>query len=199
MMILNTCEDINRASELNLYKAALVGILLLQPSFTERQLYTRIASLSYSGTFPIVSLQKGDVRMGFGEDPKKVQNIVNNNYNGFKLLYRNVLKQLLGEDIITQFEDGFARTKDKEKVSHVLSHLPLHIRELMIKKLDGTFEGISDCISIHDFSYFISSCLLDFVRFSRCLPETFKGCYPLHCVERKFFHNTEGTFYCWSF
>jgi translocator assembly and maintenance protein 41 len=58
---------------------------MLGPKFTEKELYTKIASISYMG----------DPRMNFrGEDPNKVRNIVSNQLANFRQLYAPLVAEL---------------------------------------------------------------------------------------------------------
>jgi translocator assembly and maintenance protein 41 len=68
------------ANQVNLISALRTALLMLPESFTERQLYERIAGLSYMG----------DPRMNSyisGENPDKVSNIVGAQLPGFRQLY----------------------------------------------------------------------------------------------------------------
>jgi translocator assembly and maintenance protein 41 len=61
------------------------------PVASEEEMFMQIAWLSY----------EGDVRMGVGEDPAKVSNIVRNNLDAFSALYRAHLKPLLRDGSLT--------------------------------------------------------------------------------------------------
>lgn len=70
------------ANQVNLTSALRTSLLLLPESFTEIELFTTIASLSYIGDF----------RMHVGENPNKVSNIVMNQLDPFRSLYGGLLK-----------------------------------------------------------------------------------------------------------
>lgn len=82
--IFKSHESLSYPMEANLYSAVTAALLLLPASFTDFDLYTRIAGLSY----------RGDFRMAFGgENPKKVVNIVTTNIPQFHHLYNPILKR----------------------------------------------------------------------------------------------------------
>lgn len=82
--ILRDDPKVRLANHINLLSAIRVALLLLPQTFTEHQLYTTIAGISYMG----------DPRMSFAENPHKVQNIVNNQVANFRRLYSPLIKQL---------------------------------------------------------------------------------------------------------
>jgi translocator assembly and maintenance protein 41 len=69
------------ATEANLLNAVRVALLMLPENFEERDLYLKIAGLSYSGDF----------RMIIGENPHKVSNIVDAQFEEFKQKYSPIL------------------------------------------------------------------------------------------------------------
>lgn len=76
--ILRDDPKVRLANQINLFSALRTALLMLGPSFTEQELYTKIASISYMG----------DPRMDFkGEDPNKIRNIVSNQLPAFRQLY----------------------------------------------------------------------------------------------------------------
>jgi translocator assembly and maintenance protein 41 len=82
--ILRDDPKVRLANHINLLSAVRVALLLLPQTFTEHQLYTTIAGISYMG----------DPRMSFAENPHKVQNIVNNQVANFRRLYSPLIEQL---------------------------------------------------------------------------------------------------------
>lgn len=74
------------AQQVNLASALRTALLLLPNEFTEVELYTRIASLSYTGDF----------RMSVpgGENSNKVRNIVLNQREEFRRLYAGLMRNL---------------------------------------------------------------------------------------------------------
>ena len=75
--------------------AALATSLLLQTTreFTERDIYENITRLSYFG----------DSRLGIGENPNKIKNIVSGegNFEAFRKLYREPLSDFVQSQVIT--------------------------------------------------------------------------------------------------
>jgi mitochondrial translocator assembly and maintenance protein 41 len=83
--ILRDDPKVRLANQINLISALRTALLMLGPKFTEQELYTKIAGISYMG----------DPRMDFkGEDPNKVRNIVSNQLANFRLLYAPLVEEL---------------------------------------------------------------------------------------------------------
>lgn len=83
--ILRDHPQVRLASQMNLLSALRTSLLLLPPKFTEQELYSTIASISYLG----------DPRMVFPtENPKKVSNIVGHNMSNFRILYKPLIDTL---------------------------------------------------------------------------------------------------------
>ena len=80
--ILRDDPRIRLANQVNLSSAVRTALLLLPETFSEDDLYTEIAGLSY----------RGDFRMAVGENPRKVRNIVEAQEGLFQRLYRPILK-----------------------------------------------------------------------------------------------------------
>lgn len=80
---LRSDERIAKAQQSNLASAVAAARLLLPETFTEHELFCTIAGLSYGG----------DIRMGVGEHPHKVANIVNGSLPQFRTLYADTLNQ----------------------------------------------------------------------------------------------------------
>ncbi|ETV76825.1 hypothetical protein H257_09272 [Aphanomyces astaci] len=76
--IITSTPAIDAAASTNLTNALHLAILGLPETFTEEQLFMKIAGISYWGDF----------RMVFGENPKKVRNIVHGSLDKFKQLYQ---------------------------------------------------------------------------------------------------------------
>lgn len=74
------------AQQVNLASALRTALLLLPKEFTEVELYTRIASLSYTGDFRMT--------VPGGENSNKVRNIVVNQREEFRRLYAGLMRNL---------------------------------------------------------------------------------------------------------
>ena len=83
--ILRDNPSVRLANQVNLLSAVRVALLLLPENFTEQQLYSTIAGISY----------RGDPRMSVGgDDPKKVANIVKYQLENFRRLYAPLVNNL---------------------------------------------------------------------------------------------------------
>lgn len=83
--ILRDNPSVRLANQVNLLSAIRVALLLLPETFSEEQLYTTIAGISYMG----------DPRMSVGgDDPKKVSNIVKYQLKNFRQLYTPLIDNL---------------------------------------------------------------------------------------------------------
>jgi mitochondrial translocator assembly and maintenance protein 41 len=83
--ILRDNPSVRLANQVNLISAVRTALLLLGPEFTEHELYSTIAGMSYMG----------DPRMSVGgDDPRKVDNIVSNQLANFRRLYAPLIDNL---------------------------------------------------------------------------------------------------------
>ncbi|TMW69317.1 hypothetical protein Poli38472_001473 [Pythium oligandrum] len=80
--ILSATDGIHAASAQNLAHAVHYALLCLPEKFSRMDLFMKIAGISYLGDF----------RMTFGENPRKVRNIVEANYPAFQELYQSHLQ-----------------------------------------------------------------------------------------------------------
>lgn len=83
--ILRDDARVRLANQINLISALRTALLLLPPTFTERQLYSSIAGISYLGD-PRMSLRT--------ENPQKVNNIVSHQMGNFRRLYSPLIADL---------------------------------------------------------------------------------------------------------
>ncbi len=83
--ILRDNPAVRLANQVNLIAAVRTALLLLPSEFTEKELYSTIAGISYMG----------DPRMTIGgDDPRKVNNIVTNQLANFRRLYAPLIDNL---------------------------------------------------------------------------------------------------------
>lgn len=83
--ILRDNPSVRLANQVNLISAVRTALLLLPPDFTEKDLYSTIAGISYIG----------DPRMTIGgDDPRKVHNIVHGQLANFRRLYAPLVDSL---------------------------------------------------------------------------------------------------------
>ncbi|GFR80388.1 phosphatidate cytidylyltransferase, mitochondrial [Elysia marginata] len=92
LVIIPSNEHLLTAMKVNLQSAVHAALLLLPDMFTEEQLYSTIAGLSYAGDF----------RMAIAEDSNKVQNIVRPNLALFRQMYGPIL---LSDEHLTWWQD----------------------------------------------------------------------------------------------
>lgn len=127
VMVLRDDARVRLANETNLVSALRLALLMLPERFTERQLYERIAELSYIG----------DPRMNSvlsGENPNKVSNIVRGQLPSFRQLYAPMMKELPSLDFYESSgegggEDGLSLRQDMDPVQ----------RGDMVQRLPGAF------------------------------------------------------------
>ena len=97
--ILRDNPSVRVANQINLISAVRTALLLLPPDFTEQDLYSTIAGISYMG----------DPRMTIGgDDPRKVQNIVRGQLANFRRLYAPLIDNLPN----ISFNDSACATRD---------------------------------------------------------------------------------------
>ena len=127
--ILRDDPRVRLASQVNLISALRIALLMLPERFTERQLYERIAGLSYIG----------DPRMNSflsGENPNKVSNIVREQLPSFRQLYAPLIDNLPNLD----FNDSYTPHNigwEKEGAIQDTGSLPL------LSNVFGSEDGLS--------------------------------------------------------
>ena len=96
--ILRDDARVRLANQINLLSALRTALLLLPPDFSEHELYSTIAAISYVG----------DPRMRLPtENPHKVANIVDNNMSNFRRLYAPLIETLPN----AQFNDSRCQSR----------------------------------------------------------------------------------------
>lgn len=143
-----------------------------QNTFTELDLYMKIASISYMG----------DVRMAFAEHPKKIFNIVDNQFS----LFRDLYTPLYNETGVHVVKDDGIRTLLKLKPNNeLIMNLPLSIRALILSN------GGKEVLPLQ-----VSKAVAEVVRKSS-FTQSFKGlltagprrslAYGVHKLQKRYF------------
>jgi mitochondrial translocator assembly and maintenance protein 41 len=129
--ILRDDPQVRMANQINLMSALRTALLLLPEKFTERELYSTIAGISYLG----------DPRMAFPtENPKKVANIVNNNLQNFRRLYAPLIESLPNVGFVdpaTLHPDWISTTEETSLNLH--QDMDLVKRGNMVRRLPKAF------------------------------------------------------------
>lgn len=141
--MLITDPRVRLAQQVNLASALRVSLLLLPETFTEVELYTRIASLSYTGDF----------RMSVpgGENANKVRNIVLAQRSQFRRLYSGLIGSLGTVEVKESREDRYYMNQDRSAKARaqMAERLPLRLREKVMAhylahpELDSAFLELS--------------------------------------------------------
>uniref|UniRef100_M4BXI2 Phosphatidate cytidylyltransferase, mitochondrial n=1 Tax=Hyaloperonospora arabidopsidis (strain Emoy2) TaxID=559515 RepID=M4BXI2_HYAAE len=131
--ILATNELMQAAASTNLSHALHYALLCLPEKFSEHDLYMKIAGISYLGDF----------RMTFGENPKKVRNIVDGNFRAFQELYRHKIqnspfmsRSISGVDMIV------ANSANPDVRQSIVEALPSNVRRRLAAKSQAS--GVND-------------------------------------------------------
>ncbi|KAI8611451.1 mitochondrial matrix Mmp37 [Chytriomyces sp. MP71] len=128
--ILRGDSRVKLSNDQNLVNAVRAALLLLPEQFTEHQLYTAIVGLSYLGDF----------RMIYGENPKKVENIVNAQVEFLRVLYLPVVEKLVDQFVAIpegmRYESGVSardvmlqQRVDLKARGNLLFELPKKVRD----------------------------------------------------------------------
>lgn len=135
---LSSDENLSTAIRLNLQSAVHTALLMLPAQFSDKQLYTRIAVLSYVGDF----------RMWIGEDRNKIDNIVDAQLVHFRRLYRPILLDL-SDYVEVNEENGEGRqdVSPSARLYH-LSMLPRELQERLTRRWnrDGRHRDVEDVL-----------------------------------------------------
>lgn len=124
--ILRDDPRVRLAYQINLLSAVRVALLLLPTNFTEHELYSTIAGISYMG----------DPRMRlYAENPNKVQNIVDNQLANFRRLYTPLIEQLPNVRFV---KDDLAWSEDARETALVQDMDPVK-RGNMVRRLPKSF------------------------------------------------------------
>lgn len=128
--ILRDDARVRLANQINLLSALRTALLLLPPDFTEQELYSTIAAISYLGD-PRMSLPT--------ENPQKVANIVDNNMSNFRRLYAPLIETLPN----TQFTDSRSKSRgwleDSDSNMRLAQDMDPVRRANMVRRLPKAF------------------------------------------------------------
>ncbi|KAI9823980.1 MAG: Phosphatidate cytidylyltransferase, mitochondrial [Phylliscum demangeonii] len=141
--ILRDDPRVRLANQINLISALRTALLLLPAAFSERQLYSTIAGISYMG----------DLRMSLPtENPQKVQNIVRHQMTNFRRLYSPLIADLPNIQFTDRRcdqwgwqEDGsvdaqLAQDMDPVKRGNMVRRLPTAFREKVYFQFQGRYQ-----------------------------------------------------------
>jgi len=128
--ILRDNPSVRLANQVNLISAVRVALLLLPENFTEHELYSTIAGLSY----------RGDPRMSIGgDDPQKVSNIVKHQLEHFRRLYAPLVDNLPN----ISFNDSVCKTEgwldDPDVNAKLQQNMDPVTRGHMVRRLPEAF------------------------------------------------------------
>ncbi|CAK7562819.1 MAG: Mitochondrial translocator assembly and maintenance protein 41 [Sporothrix epigloea] len=129
--ILRDDARVRLANQINLLSALRTALLLLPSSFSERELYSTIAAISYLGD-PRMSLPT--------ENPQKVTNIVTHNMANFRRLYAPLIETLPNAEFVdarcgqrdwldTDADLELAQDMDPVRRGNMVRRLPKAFRE----------------------------------------------------------------------
>lgn len=120
-------HDAAEAVRLQNLRSALTASLLLSPkTSTLKDLFRRVASLSYMG----------DVRMGLAEDSRKVERIVAGSYQGFSQLYLPLLQEPSFQQLgVSADAEGLQQQDCRDYRVQLFSQLPSVLLARVASKL----------------------------------------------------------------
>ena len=141
--ILRDDPRVRLANQINLLSAVRTALLLLPENFTEKELYSTIAGISYLG----------DPRMAFPtENPRKIANIVDHQLPNFRRLYAPLIDNLPNvsfRDPVCSTEKWFdnpdananvAQDMDPIKRGNMVRRLPKAFREKLYFAFQSKYE-----------------------------------------------------------
>ena len=131
--ILRDHPQVRLANQHNLISAVRTALMLLPPDFSETDLYSTIAGLSYMGD-PRMSLPT--------ENKSKVANIVNNNVVHFRRLYAPLIKTLPNVDFAGTYRlDDEAWILDPQADAKIQQDMDPVKRSNMVRRLPKNFRS----------------------------------------------------------
>jgi len=123
--VIKAYDALAEAQQANLASATRAALLLLPESFSDFDLFTMIAGLSY----------RGDFRMTFGENPQKVKNIVTANLPHFHRLYTwDVLSAVPSLAATSSDRTRFSQDLSPSTRAGLLGQMPLAVRQHLVPR-----------------------------------------------------------------
>ncbi|KAF6787898.1 Phosphatidate cytidylyltransferase, mitochondrial [Colletotrichum sojae] len=130
--ILRDHPRVRLANQVNLISAVRTALLLLPPKFTEKELFSTIAGISYLG----------DPRMALPtENKSKISNIVDNNLVSFRKLYGPLLKTLPNVDYNEGADQQSKHVLDPEYDATMYQDMDPVKRGNMVRRLPKAFRS----------------------------------------------------------
>jgi len=148
----------------NLRSAVHAALLQLPEQFSEIDLYTAIAGLSY----------RGDFRMIIGEDKNKVANIVQPQIEKFRTLYTPVFKSMSDRLSINSFVE---QDKSSESKLYHLQRLPQNLKNILFRSYKNKLNNdriLEDLAKQDDVSKIVRNGICKIVFYSS-LMQSIKG------------------------
>jgi len=128
--ILRDNPSVRLANQVNLISAVRTALLLLPEKFTEHELYSTIAGISYMG----------DPRMTIGgEDPAKVSNIVKHQLPNFRQLYAPLISNLPNISFTDQVASDQSWMDDPKINAKLTQNMDTKTRGNMVRRLPKSF------------------------------------------------------------
>ncbi|OLN95835.1 Phosphatidate cytidylyltransferase, mitochondrial [Colletotrichum chlorophyti] len=130
--ILRDHPRVRLANQVNLISAVRTALLLLPPKFTEKELFSTIAGISYLGD-PRMSLPT--------ENKSKISNIVDNNMVSFRKLYGPLLNTLPNVDFAQGADQQTKHSSDPEYDGAMYQDMDPVKRGNMVRRLPKAFRS----------------------------------------------------------
>ncbi len=126
VVVIKSDERINALLEYNRSRALIAAMCLLPPEFSEFDLYTGIAGVSYTN----------DPRMGLGENPNKVVNLVTPIVGEYRKIYAGHLASLAPQFNLRQQPNGGLYLQDMTPAVRInlVRSLPSYLKMSIYQK-----------------------------------------------------------------
>ncbi|GKZ27509.1 mitochondrial translocator assembly and maintenance protein 41 [Aspergillus brasiliensis] len=154
---------VQEVNQVNLSSAVNVALLLLPETFVERDLYATIAGISYLG----------DPRMSVGgDDPRKVQNMMEHQLDDFRRLYSPYLSGMENVSSIG-YQGKLQQCMDPVVRGRIVRNLPSAFRENLYSNYCKKYNTASDAQNCNSEELYKSAhCTTDIrIAGDTCLPQ----------------------------